>query len=180
MKTALKPLLIASLLAVAGLASHAQTTPPASMEHGMHGSMHGRMKGPMDPAQREGRMAKHLAELKTQLKLTPAQEGTWTTFTTAMKPVAGMDHKRPAPADVDKLTTPERIDKMHALHSERMAQMTAMMERHGAATKTFYAELNADQKKVFDAAHGKMMRSRDHMQSKHSGMAKNHAGSGGS
>jgi protein CpxP len=180
MKTALKPLLIASLLAVAGLASHAQTPPSPTMDHGMNSAMHGRMKGPMDPAQREGRMAKHLAELKTQLKLTPAQEGAWTTFTTAMKPAAGMDHKPPTTAEMDKLTTPERIDKMHAMHSERMAQMTAMMERHGAATKTFYGELSTDQKKVFDAAHGKMMRGREHMRGKHSGMAKNHAGTGGS
>ena len=84
MKTAIKPILIAGLLAVAGLASHAQTPPPPVMDHGMHSSMQEHMRARMDPAQREARMAKHLAGLKTQLKLTPAQEGAWTTFTAAI------------------------------------------------------------------------------------------------
>ena len=180
MKSAMKPMLIAGLLAVASLASHAQATPTPMMDHGMHGPMHGRMHGAMNPAQGEARMAKHLAALKTLLKLSPAQEGAWTTFTTAMKPPAGMAHKRPDPAEMDKLTTPERIDKMHALRAEHMAQMTATMERHGAAIKAMYAELNADQKKVFDTEHGKMMHGRGPMKGKGMGAAAGHASHCGS
>ena len=45
-----------------------------------------------------------------------------------------------------KLTTPERIDKMQAHKAERDADMSQRAE----ATKAFYAQLSAEQKKVFD------------------------------
>jgi hypothetical protein len=45
------------------------------------------------------------------------------------------------------LTTPERIDRMIAMRAQRNAEMDKRFE----ATKTFYATLTADQKKVFDA-----------------------------
>jgi protein CpxP len=56
-------------------------------------------------------------------------------------------------AEMDKLTTPERIDKMQALHTERMNEHAAMMKKHGDATKAFYAVLSPEQKKTFDAEH---------------------------
>ena len=59
-------------------------------------------------------------------------------------------------AEMDKLTTPERIDRMHALRTEHMTAMNAAMDKREDATKTFYAALNADQKKVFDAEHARM------------------------
>jgi Spy/CpxP family protein refolding chaperone len=104
----------------------------------------------------EAMMAKRHADLKAKLKITGEQEGAWTTFTTAMKPPAAMDQKRPDRAEMDKLTTPERIDKMHALRTEHMATMNAAMDKREEATKAFYAALNADQKKVFDAEHARM------------------------
>jgi len=104
------------------------------------------------------RMAKRQAELKAKLKITPAQEGAWTTFTAAMKPPAnmaggmmGMRHDPKVKAEMDKLTTPERIDKMQAMRAERMKTMGAEMEKRGAATKAFYAVLSSEQKAVFDA-----------------------------
>jgi len=163
-------ILIAGLLATAGVASIAQTPPaPASqpmmspsgadMDHGKGmGERHSGMMGHrMDPAKMQAMIAKRLAELKTSLKVTAAQEGAWSTFTAAMKPPA-MDHKRPDPAEMDKLTTPERIDKMRALRAERRGQRTVNMEKREDAVKTFYATLNGDQRKTFDAAHTKMMR----------------------
>ena len=101
------------------------------------------------------RVAKRQAELKAKLKITPAQEGAWTTFAASMQPPAGgmrsMHHDPKVKADMDKLTTPERIDKMRALRVERMTAMTAEMDKRGAATKAFYAVLSSEQKAVFDA-----------------------------
>ena len=97
--------------------------------------------------------AKRLAALKGQLKLTAAQEPAWTTFTAAMQP-----GERPARLDrqnMDKLTTPERIDRMRAMR----AQHAAEADRRGEATKAFYAALTPEQQKTFDAQahHGHRM-----------------------
>ena len=90
-------------------------------------------------------MAQRAAALKAQLKLTPAQEPAWNTFTASMQPgerQARLDHK-----DMDKLTTPERIDRMRAMR----AQHAAEADRRGEATKAFYAVLTPEQQKTFDA-----------------------------
>ena len=90
-------------------------------------------------------MLKRQAALKAQLKITAAQEGAWTTFTTSMQPPArGV---RPDKGDFDKLTTPERIDKMRAMRTEH----DAAMDKRADATKAFYATLSPEQQKVFDA-----------------------------
>jgi len=133
MQSRFKTLLLAGVLATAGFTALAQ---PWGQDGGPMG-MHARM----DPAKMETMMAKHHDALKAKLKLTPEQEGAWTTFTTAMKPPARTDMKRPDRAELDKLTTPERIDKMHALRAERMAAMNSAMDKHEDATKTFYATL---------------------------------------
>ncbi|RZJ26349.1 MAG: hypothetical protein EOO54_03210, partial [Haliea sp.] len=103
----------------------------------------------------QARMAKHQAELKAKLALTPAQEGAWTAYTAALQPPARDAAQRPdraaMRAEFEKLTTPQRIDKMNALRTQRMAEMNTAMTKRGDATKTFYAALNADQQKVFDA-----------------------------
>lgn len=120
------------------------------MHRGDHSSIRERMFG-----NHQERMAKRQAELKTKLKITPAQEGAWTTFTAAMQPPAGsmmgMRHDPKMKAEMDKLTTPERIDKMQAMRAERMKTMSAEMDKRGAATKAFYAVLSSEQKAVFDA-----------------------------
>mgnify|MGYP000387936472 CR=1 FL=1 len=56
-------------------------------------------------------------------------------------------------AAMAKLSTPERIDQMQALHAQRDAEM----KKRGDATKTFYAGLNAEQKKTFDAETARFM-----------------------
>ena len=163
MKSALKSLVIAGLLASAGFATVAQPMGPGGAGGPMMGASSpmqqgGKMgmRGKMDSSRMETMMAKRQAELKAKLKLSGEQEAAWTTFTTTMKPPAAMDHKRPDRAEMDKLTTPERIDKMHALRTERMATMNAAMDKREEATKALYAVLNADQKKVFDAEHARM------------------------
>ncbi|MES2951047.1 MAG: Spy/CpxP family protein refolding chaperone [Pseudomonadota bacterium] len=179
MKSGFRSLVITSVLASAGFATFAQTAPqdPAraptagassTAQHGGHKGMRGHH---MDPAKREAAVAKRHAELKTKLKLTAEQEGAWTTFTTAMKPQARMDHQRPDRAEMEKLSTPERIDKMRALRIQHMADMNAAMDKRADATKAFYATLNADQKKVFDAEHARMgMGRHHHRRGEHHGM----------
>lgn len=93
------------------------------------------------------RHTKHLAELKAKLKLETGQESAWTAFEQSMQaPAKTMKH--PDRVAMEKLTTPERIDQMQTHKALRNAQM----QKRADAIKTFYAALNASQKKVFDAA----------------------------
>ena len=152
----LNTLLLAGIMASATLAATAQTVAPAvpaaATAPAKPAGHHGDHMGRHDPAKMQTRTAQHQAELKAKLKLTPAQEGAWTTFTASMQPPAHRARMTPEQrAEMDKLTTPERIDKMRALRSQRMAEMNTSMDKRGEATKTFYAALNADQKKVFDS-----------------------------
>jgi protein CpxP len=129
-KASVKGLVLAGLLAGMGHVAMAQSAPPPMDHHGA--------------AQMQEHMAKRQAELKAKLKLTAAQEAGWTTFTASMQPPAG---PRPDRAAFEKLTTPERIDKMRALRAER----DAAMDKRAEATKAFYATLTPEQQKVFDA-----------------------------
>lgn len=162
MTTLFKPLksvhalALAGIMASAALAATAQTVTPAapaaSATPTRPGGHHGDRMGRHDPAQMQARMVNRQTDLKAKLKLTPAQEGAWTAFTASMQPPARDPRMTPEQrAAMDKLTTPERIDKMRALRSQRMTEMNASMDKRGDATKNFYAALNADQKNVFDS-----------------------------
>ena len=149
-------LLLAGVMASATLAATAQTVGPAAPAVAAapttSANHHGERMDRHDPVKMQARMAQHQADLKAKLQLTPAQEGAWTTFTANMQPPthrARMTTEQRA--EMDKLTTPERIDKMRAMRSQRMAEMNASMDKRADASKTFYAALNADQKKVFDS-----------------------------
>ena len=158
MKHAHKNLLIASLIALFGATAQAQG--PAGMGGpgpGMGPGM-GRM-AQADPARFEAqRAARHdqlMATLKTKLQLTPAQESAWTTFAAAMQPPARpMADPVQQRAEMAKLTTPERIDRMRAFQAARNEAMT----RRGDATKAFYAVLSPEQQKTFDTETLAMMR----------------------
>jgi hypothetical protein len=109
--------------------------------------------GKHDPAKMQARMAQRQADMKTKLKITPTQEAAWTTYVDTIKPMPRTTtHASMAAshAELSKLPTPERLDRMRALHTEHMATMTTQMDQRADATKTFYAVLSADQKKVFD------------------------------
>ena len=145
MKQVHKRLLVAGLLATLGFAASAQA--PAGPGPGMTPmapmAQHSQMGG-MDPARMHERMAQRHAKLKVLLQITPAQEGAWNAFTAAMKPPANW--KRPDPAEFERMTTPERIDRMRARRAEHIAEM----DKRAEATKTFYAALTPEQKKAFD------------------------------
>jgi len=157
MKSVFKPLLLAAALAVASFAAFAQApgAGPAGMI-GAGGPMHEGMghpgMGPINPARMQARTERRHAALKAALKLTPAQEAAWATFAAAMKPPADLKAKRPDFAELAKLPTPERIDRMKALHTQHAADMTAAMDKRGEATKAFYTVLTPEQQKVFDTA----------------------------
>jgi periplasmic protein CpxP/Spy len=185
MKFSSKHLLLATLMATGGFAAIAQNATPTAPAAGTQPQVHDRMHRGDGSSIRERmfgshqermaeRVAKRQAELKVKLKITPAQEGAWTTFAAAMKPPAGrmmdMRHDPKVKAEMEKLTTPERIDKMRALRAERMAIMNAEMDKRGAATKAFYTVLSSEQKAVFDAV---AMRGGRH------GMGGDHGGHGG-
>lgn len=103
-------------------------------------------------AQRMERMEKMMAErqtrLKAELRLSPEQEVAWSAFV-ARPDIA--PHKRQAVAreDWSKLTTPQRLDRMQALKTERHALLTQRSD----AIRNLYAVLTPEQQKVFDA-HG--------------------------
>lgn len=115
---------------------------------GMHPSMqggHAMQNDAKREAHRAERHQKHLNEMKVFLQLQPSQESAWNSFAEVMK----TPMKRPLPpasSEIEKMTTPERIDKMMAMKADRDAEMSKRM----IATKTFYASLSPAQQKVFD------------------------------
>lgn len=166
MTTAVKPLksintlVVAGIMAAASLTAMAQTAAPAApatasapAKPGAKAGHHGQHRH--DPARMQARIAKHQAELKSKLAITPAQEGAWSAYTTALQAQARNAAQRPdraaMRAEFEKLTTPQRIDRMNTLRAQRMTEMNAAMTQRGDATKSFYAALSADQQKVFDA-----------------------------
>lgn len=149
-----KRLFIAAVLAAAGAVAVAQAPAPVQPAAG---NTTVQPSARMDPAQRQQRMeqrqqrmaerhAQRQADLKAQLKLTPAQEGAWTTYTAAMQPPANLQRQRVDRAEFAQLTTPQRIDRMQ----ERAAERQAQMKQRGDAVKAFYAQLTPEQQKLYD------------------------------
>ena len=159
----LNHLVLAGLLSAVGASAMAQApaTPPtapsaAPYAAGQPTGSPGDHMGHHDPAKMQAMMAKRQADMKVRLKITPAQESAWTAFTASMQPPAHSARQTPEQrAEFDKMTTPQRIDKMREMRTQRMTEMNAAMDKRGEATKTFYAALTAEQQKVFDAEHKK-------------------------
>ena len=138
---ALSVLLASSALAVA-VPAQAQ---PMMGEMGMHhdaGRVHDRMVKHWEKRQ---------SELKAKLHLSESQEGAWKAFVEGMKVPAkplGQAIERDALA---KLSTPERIEKMNAIHEANLASMKSHIQQRNETTRTFYSQLSMEQQKVFDA-----------------------------
>lgn len=150
MKSVFKPVLLAGLMAVA-LGALAQPGPGPGAGPGA-----GNPSASANPEFRDrlqARMQRHMdrraADLKAKLKLSAEQDSAWNAYVAAMKPPAVGPH--PSRAELDKLTTPERLDKMRELRKQREAEM----DKRDDATRAFYATLTAEQKKVFDANTGR-------------------------
>lgn len=155
MTTSSRPLLAAAVIALACSASWAQSgnpgpasaDAPAQAPHrsqhaqtGAHSGMHERMRERMSD-----RHAKAMEKLKSSLQLQADQTTAWDSFTQAMQPPS-QARGRPDRASLEKLTTPERMERMQTFRAQRDTEM----QKRQQATRTFYASLNAEQKKVFD------------------------------
>ena len=143
MERSLKQLIAVVLLAAVGVAAVAQIPSPPR-DPVVAGGHHMERMRSFDPEKMQARRAERLARLKQQLQITPAQEAAWNAWTEAMLPTGDM--KRRGRAELEGLTTPERIERMRALRAERMARM----DERADATLTFYAVLSAEQKRTFD------------------------------
>ena len=110
----------------------------------MHGApMYG---GPMfgDPSVRA---EQHLAYLKEQLKITPAQQSQWQAFADGVKQQAqGMLAMRATMQATG--TMPERMDQRIAFMKQRLAAMESL----DGAAKQLYGVLTPEQKAAFDQA----------------------------
>jgi hypothetical protein len=117
------------------------------------------MMGEMGMHHNEGRIHERLVkhwekrqtELKAKLHLAETQEPAWKAFVDGMKVPAkrlGETIDREALA---KLTTPERMEKMNAVHEANLATMKAHIHQRNETTRTFYSQLSMEQQKVFDA-----------------------------
>ena len=128
----------------------ATTTAPAQVQAQTNAATPGErpMRRMPNRAKMQERMAQHQAQLKQKLELSAAQEPAWNTFISTMQP-----GERPARLErlsreeMQKLTTPERIERMRAQRTQRQAEM----DKRTDAVLAFYAALNPAQQKTFDA-----------------------------
>ena len=139
--------IIVTLLAAAALGAG----PAMAYKGGDCGPMgYGMKDGPKAERMKERMQERHQArqeQLHKDLKLTAAQEPAWKAFTENSGPQA--DWKFPDRDAMDKLTAPERMEKMLEMSKQHQAYMAERLE----AMKTFYAVLTPEQKKVFDEHH---------------------------
>lgn len=151
MKPLNKKVWIGTWLLAMGLSAVAQGTAPPSPAGTMprEGGMASRPMQPHDPERIRQRMAerhtKHMEALKAKLQLRADQESAWASYQAAMQPpqAASTWMRR---GELEKLSTPERIDRIN----QQMAEHQETMRKHGEATKAFYAVLDDTQKKIFD------------------------------
>jgi protein CpxP len=147
-------------LSMAG-AAYAQQAPTKRGE----GMDRAKMVEKMQEKRKES-MEKHRTHFHDALKLTPAQEPAWKTFTEATKkPEQKAKQDRKA---IEAMSAPARMEMMLNHSQERMA----MMQKHLAAVKTFYAVLTPEQQKTFDKMSMRMQKQRKHMREKRQGMQK--------
>ena len=134
-----------------------QASPPAAGAAAHHGGDHAEWR-----KAHEARRAKLLHDI---LNLRPDQEAAFQAFQTDMSP-RRPEHKEWAEHKAGEhgagergmggeqaLTTPERLDRMAAFMSKRMAERQAAFQHRADAIKRFYAVLSPEQKRAFDALH---------------------------
>lgn len=102
--------------------------------------------------EREGkRWEKRQTELKNKLRLTTAQEPAWGAFVESMKIPAKRLGQAVDRDTLAKLSTPERMEKMNAVHEANLAVMQAHIKHHTDATRAFYNQLSLEQQRLFDS-----------------------------
>lgn len=143
--------MISGFIAAAALSTAVYAAPPAPQQGGPdHGAMQG-MQEEHHGADFKDRMARRQMVLHDKLKLTGNQEAAWKTYIAAATPPA--PPARPDRAQWEKMSAPERMEKMMSMMKEREGQMT----NHLAAMKTFYATLSPLQQQIFNDNVGRGM-----------------------
>ena len=155
--TRTKTLIAACVLATAGLQVMAQNAPapaagPAQKQEQMQ-------------QRHQDRMQKRMGDLKAKLALRADQEAAWSQWQADLQ--SGMQQRRQHDHKaIEKLSTPERIERMQAAHAERGQHMQKMAQ----STKQFYAKLDTAQQKTFDEQSARHMRGmKEHGRGKHHG-----------
>jgi Spy/CpxP family protein refolding chaperone len=149
--------LAAAGIGLTAMSSFAQMPPPGGPEGAGPGPAGGHPPSAAQIAKFEQHRAKRQAELHDKLKITAAQEGAWKSFTEKTAPVRpATPPARPDKDEMEKMTTPQRLDRMAEFAKKREADMTA----HIAAVKEFYAVLSPEQQKLFDQEFRKMEKRR--------------------
>jgi hypothetical protein len=144
-----RAMMVGLLAGSAALAAASFAMPGGAGGFGGRGGCEAR-SGQQSQTQRQDMRAKRLAGLKDKLKLQPQQEAAWQTFANTAAPGAGAmgrEDRRAMRDELGKLNTPQRLDVMLTRADERHARMVKRAE----AVKQFYAQLDAEQQKVFDA-----------------------------
>lgn len=137
-------LALAPMVAVLSTAAVAQ--PPAGHAQGPSGA-----RPPMAEmkAMHEAKMQQRMEDMKTVLRLRPNQEPALAAFMSAQgHGRKGMRGHGSAEGPKKALSTPERLDQT----AKREAAMTAERAKRREALTKFYAVLDPEQRKVFDAA----------------------------
>jgi len=141
----MKSMLLALALSGLAMGASAQMGPGAESGHmGFGPCAEGGQWKPEKMQRMAARRAAHAKELHDKLQLNAEQETAWKTMEAAMKPAA--ERKRLDIAEMEKLTAPERMEKM----IERMKQHEATMGARLDAVKAFYAVLSPEQRQIFD------------------------------
>ena len=97
-------------------------------------------------AKRAERMAQRQAKLHDALQLTSAQEGAWRDYVAAIKQEPRGERQRMDRDAYKAMPAPQRMEMRIAMQKQRIARMESRL----AATKAFYAQLTAEQRKTFD------------------------------
>ncbi|MBR7070211.1 MAG: Spy/CpxP family protein refolding chaperone [Oxalobacter sp.] len=87
-----------------------------------------------------------LQKLHDDLKLSSSQEPAWNDYVAVVNKDRGPRGDRPSREDFEKMTAPERLEKM----LDGMKRHEARLQERLDATRTFYAKLSDAQKQVFD------------------------------
>jgi protein CpxP len=129
-------------MAIAALSAGVYARGGDDCEYGQGYGMHGGWMG--HPEHMQQMHEQQMTKLHDKLKLTASQEAAWQKFKTSKT----MPDKsaRPDPAEMDKLTAPQRLEKS----IEHTRLMEEKLTEHLAALKEFYAALTPAQQKIFD------------------------------
>ena len=122
---------------------------PVSAQHMMgQGYMHGAESSCHYPSMRQ--VGKHLAKLKVHLHLTSSQLPAWDAFSKTMGTPPDMKWGMHDAMSMHQLSTPERLEKMTALHDAFIEEMQSQMKQRRETVRNFYNQLSVEQQQLFD------------------------------